>query len=183
VVTEQAHPDGRALRAADAPSVGRQVTVMRNLTQKVAEYYAGARHRAKRRKSAWNALLIPFCFGGWFGIWYGLFRLVWLFHVTIYPEHQLRDFWQAGISFRSYVPSCLMVFSLMPGAIVAGFMLGNILLWLITPVRRIFEAEAHGYPGTSFRDSMRRLFRFGVWLLPIGLVIAFAAAYFLKSLR
>jgi len=76
-----------------------------------------------------------------------------------------------------------MVFSLMPGAIVTGFMLGNILLWLITPVRRIFEAESHGYAGTSFRDSMRGLFRFGVWLLPIGLVIAFAAAYFLKSLR
>jgi len=163
--------------------VRRQATTMRNLIQKGAEYYAAARHRAQRRKSAWNALLIPFCFGGWLVVWYGLFRLVWLFHVAIYPEHQFRDFWQAGISFWSFVPSFLMVFSLMPGAIVVGFMLGNILLWLIAPARRIFEAESRGYAGTSFRDSMRGLFRFGVWLLPIGLVIAFAAAYFLKSLR
>jgi len=123
------------------------------------------------------------CFGGGFGIWYGFFRLVWLFHVTIYPEHQLRDFWQTGITFQSFVPSFLMVFSLMPGALVTSFILCNGLFWLIAPARRIFEAESHGYAGTSFRDSMRRLFRFGVWLLPIGLVIAFAAAYFLKSLR
>jgi len=128
-------------------------------------------------------LLIPFCFGAWLGTWYRLFRLVWLFHVAIYPEHQLQEFWQQGIGFRSFVPSFLMVFALMPGAIVVGFMIGNILLWLIPAVRRIFEAEARGYPGTSFRDSMRGLFRVGVWLLPMGLVVAFGAAYFLKSLR
>jgi hypothetical protein len=37
------------------------------------------------------------------------------------------------------------------------------------------------YPGTSFQDSMRGLFKVGVWVLPIGLVIALAWAYFLKS--
>jgi hypothetical protein len=156
---------------------------MQNLAQKAAAYYAEARQRAKRRKSAWNALLLPFCFGAWLGVWFALFRLVWLFHLTLYPQHQLRDFWQEGISLRSFVPSFLMVFSLMPGAMVVGFMLGNLFFWLIKPVRRIFDAEARGYPGTSFRDSMRRLFKVGVWALPIGLVIALTSACFLRSLR
>jgi hypothetical protein len=156
---------------------------MRNLVRKAAEYYAGARHRAKRRKSAWNALLIPFCFGSSLAIWYGLFRVVWLFHISIYPEHELSDFWQAGITFRSFVPSFFMVFALMPVALIAGSMLGNSLLWLITPIRRILDAEAQGYAGTSFGASMRGLFKFGVWVVPIGLTLAFWAACFLRSLR
>jgi hypothetical protein len=156
---------------------------MRNLTKKAAEYYAGARKRAQRRKSPWNAILILFCFAAWLGIWYALFRLVWLFHIALYPEHRLEDFFQAGISFRSFIPSFLIVFSLMPGAMAAGFMLGNIVFWLIAPMRRIFEDEAHGYTGTGFRDSMRGLFKVCIWALPIGLIISFAAACLLKSLR
>jgi len=156
---------------------------MRNLLQNRGKYYEEARHRAKRRKSAWNVLLLLFGFGAWLAVWYALFRLVWLFHVTVYPAHRLRDFWQEGLGFRSFIPSFLMVFSLMPGAMAAGFLLSNILFWLVTPVRRIFDAEARGYPGTSFRDAMRGLFKICVWGLPIGLVVAFAAAYFLKSLQ
>lgn len=156
---------------------------MRNFARKAAEYYAGARHRAQRRRSAWNALLIPFCLAAWFLVWYALFRAVWLFHVAIYPEHQLREFWQSGISFRSFVPSFLMVFSLMPGAIVLGLMVGNLVFWLIPRARRVFEAEARNYFGTNFRDTMGGLFMISLWVLPIGLVVAFAAACFLKSLR
>ena len=156
---------------------------MRDPTKGAAEYYAGARQRAKRRKSAWNALLIPFCFGSWLAIWFGLFKAVWLFHVYIYPEHQLHDFWKEGITLRSFVPSFLMVFALTPGALISGFMLGNALLWMITPIRRIFEAEAQDYPGTSFRASMRGLFKFWIWIFPLGLAVAFLAAFFLRSLR
>src|SRR6266849_7630251 len=100
---------------------------MRNLARKAAEYYVGARQRAKRRKSPWNVLLIPFCFGAFLGFWYLLFRLVWLFHSALYPSHQLREFWQDGVRLRSFVPSFLMVFALMPGALILGFMFGNAL--------------------------------------------------------
>lgn len=157
--------------------------IMSNFAQKAVEYYTGARQRARRRRSAWNALLIPFCFGSWLAIWCGLFSVVWLFHVSIYPDHQLRDFWHEGISFRSFVLSFLMVFALAPVAMIAGFMLGNSMLWLIAPIRRIFEKEASDYPSTSFRASMRGLFKFGVWVFPIGLAISFLAAYFLSALR
>jgi len=91
---------------------------------------------------------------------------------------ELREFWQGGISLRSLVPSFLMVFSLAPGSVAAGFMLGNLLAWLIPPARHAFEAQARGFPGTSFRASMGGLFKMMVWTLPSGLAIALAAAYF-----
>lgn len=156
---------------------------MLNLVEKSATYYADARHRATRRKSPWNLILIPLCAGSAIAIGYALFRLVWRFHVAFYPDHQLPGFWQKGISFNSFVPSVLMVFALAPGSIALGFMLGNFLAWLILPARRVFDAEARDFPGTSFRDSMGGLFRMALWTVPGGLAIALAAAYFLKSLR
>jgi len=156
---------------------------MPNIVQTAKDYYSRARHRAGRRKSAWNALPIPFGFAAWLGIWYALFRLVWMFHTAIYPEHKFGDFWQEGVSSRSFILSFLMVFSPMPGAIAAGLMLANVLFWLITPARRIFDAEARGYPGTGFRESMLGLFIVAVCALTAGLAVACAAAYFLKSLR
>ena len=60
---------------------------------------------------------------------------------------------------------------------------GNIALWLVPPIRRVFEAEARDHPGTSIGASMRGLLRIGVWVFPIGLATAFFAAYFLDSLR
>jgi hypothetical protein len=48
-----------------------------------------------------------------------------------------------------------MMFSIAPAAMALGFMLGNILIWLIRPARRVLDAEAKGYLGTSFVESMR----------------------------
>jgi hypothetical protein len=144
---------------------------------------AQARRRAARRRSPWNVILIPLCGGSAIAIGYALFRVVWRFHVTLYPDHQLNEFWQRGISFRSFVPSVLMVFSLLPGSLAAGFMAGNLLAWLVPPARHVFDAEARGFPGTSFRESMQTLFKMMMWTLPSGLAVALVAAYFLKSLR
>ena len=156
---------------------------MPNLVDKSAKYYAEATHRAKRRKSPWNLILIPLCGGSAVAIGYALFRIVWRFHVAFYPDHQLHDYWQEGISLRSFVPSLLMVLSLLPGSIATGFMLGNLLAWLVTPARRVFDAEAQGFPGTSVGESMGGLFKMAVWTLPSGLALALAAAYSLKSMR
>jgi hypothetical protein len=156
---------------------------MWNLPNKAVQYYSGARQRAKRRKSLWNAILLPLCGGSVAAIGYGLFRVVWLFHTIFYPDHRLRDFWRDGIGFASFAPSFLMVFALTPGSVVAGFMLGNLLAWLVPPARHAFDVEARGFPDTSFRATMQGLFRITVWTLPTGLAIALVAAYFLKSLR
>jgi len=156
---------------------------MPNLLDKIAAYYADATHRAKRRKSPWNFLLMVLGFCALAAAWYGLFRLVWMFHVAIYPEHRFRDFWNGDISSRSLALSFLMMFSPAPAAMIIGFLFANSVVWLIRPIRRIFDAEARGYEGTSFRDSMRKLLKACAWALPIGMAVALAAAYFLKSLR
>ena len=156
---------------------------MRKFAQKSAAYYPRARHRAQRRKSFWNVLLILLGFAASFAVWYALFRLVWLIHIALYPDHYLADFWQEGISFRSFIPSFFMVFSIAPGAVTVGLILSNPFFWLISPARRTFDAETGDYPGMNFRESMRKLFIAGCWILPIGLITACVAALLLKSLR
>ena len=160
---------------------------MRNLihrtAQKTIEYYAGAQQRAQRRKSAWNLILIPLGGVAVIGVWYTFFRLVWLFHVTIYPDHQLQDFWQKGISFGSFVPSFLMVFAPAPAALIVGFMTGNLFGWLVSPARRAFQAEASDHPNMSFPATMRGLWKVSIWAVIFGLLIALVASAFLKSLR
>jgi hypothetical protein len=138
----------------------------------LADFYVNAKRGAQRRESAWNFLLFSLCFGGWLVCWYVLFQLVWTFHTAIYPEHQLTEFWPRGISAAGFVLSFLMMFSIAPAAMALGFMLGNILIWLIPLARRVLDAEARRYPGTSFAESMRGLFKICLWALPIGFAVA-----------
>jgi hypothetical protein len=154
-----------------------------SLSDRVTNYYREARWRARRRKSAWNILLFLFCFGTFLALSYALFQLVWAFHAALYPGHRFDEFWRRGISTRSFALSLLMMFAPVPGAMTLGFILGNLMAWLITPARRALDTEAKGYPGTSFRDSMLGLARICLWTLPTGLCIAFMAAYSLSSLR
>ncbi len=70
---------------------------MSGFIKKSLAYYAGARERAGRRASRWNALLIPLSLGAWAGIWYFGFKLVWVFHslsMAIIPTIFMNsDFW------------------------------------------------------------------------------------------
>jgi len=158
-------------------------TIMDNFAEKASAYHAKALLRARRRRSPWNVVLLVLGFGTGLAAWYGFFRLVWMFHAAIYPAHRLQDFWQAGIGGRSFVLSFLMTFSLAPAAMIIGFLFANSVFWMIRPARRVFEREARGHEDTSFRDSMRLLLKACAWALPMGIGIAFAAAWFLESLR
>jgi hypothetical protein len=151
--------------------------------QTLTEYFRNARARGRRRRSGWNVLLLPIAFGAWAAIWYGMFRLVWAFHAAVYPAHRLADFWQAGVSARSFVLSFIMVFALTPSAMTLGFMLADALVWLIPAARRSLDAEARGIVRASFRDSISDLGKVCLLTLPLGIVLSLAAAYGLKSLR
>src|SRR5207247_8013714 len=74
-------------------------------------WFVAALGRARRRKSPWNLLLL-LALPLWALIWWGGFRLVWAYHLQLYPAHAgaLSQFWPAGISPRAFVPSFLMVF-------------------------------------------------------------------------
>ncbi|HWD20681.1 MAG TPA: hypothetical protein VHB20_15540 [Verrucomicrobiae bacterium] len=156
---------------------------MSQFIKRAVSYYAGARHRAKRRKSGWNALLIPVSLAVWAGTWYLLFELVWAFHIAHYPGHLLKDFWPPHVSLRSGILSFVMVFSLGPGAGALGFMLTNLVFWTIPPARKAFDSEAKDHPDAGFRETMQTIFKLCLWTLSLGILAAFFAAYFLSSLR
>jgi hypothetical protein len=146
-------------------------------------WYSAARKRARRRKSPWNLLLPLFSIPAIGLLWYGLFSLIWAFHVTLYPEHEFRDFWRHAIPFRVFIPSFLMMFAVTPAAVAAGLMTGNLLVWLIPPARRVLNAESEGHPGASFSEATKTLAKFTMWALGIGLIIACIAAACLPSLH
>jgi len=156
---------------------------MRRLVERAALYYISARHRAARRKSPWNVFVLVLGFATGLGLWSVFFRVVWAVHVVLYPSHSFRDFWPRGISFSSFVPSFLLLFAPFFGAMTLGFAFGNCIAWLIKPARRVFDAEAVGYPGTGFREATTQLLKVAGWATPAGLMIAFTAAYALESLR
>ena len=155
----------------------------KSLVERANAFLERARFRAQRRRSPWNLILIPLTFGGWLGTWYLVFRLVWTYHVWLYPDHQFRNFWHKGISFPSFALSFLMLFALLPGAMSLGFVFGNLVAWLAKPARKTFEAESVGYPGTTFRESNAGLLRMAMWTFPAGVALSLLAASFLKSLR
>jgi len=156
---------------------------MQNPIKRMLKYYGEARQRAGRRRSPWNAFLLLLSMATWFGTVYMLFRLVWLFHTTLYPEHQLSDFGRAGSSFHNGGLSLLMIVSLVPGSGATAFIIVNSLFWLFPWPRKVFEDEAKNHPGTDFRNAIRKLFKMWIWTFPTGLAISLLAAYLLKSLR
>lgn len=127
-------------------------------------------------------MLFLLAFGSWFAAWFPLFRLVWTFHVWIYPTHQFHDFWGRNISFVSFVLSFLMLFALVPSALLLGFLFANCVLRIVPPARRAFQKESEGFPEDGLRESNLGLLKFGKWAFPLGLV-SFLAASLLKTLR
>ena len=97
--------------------------------KKIDEFYTEARQRAKRRKSPWNLILIPLVIGGIGSVWYGLFQLMWKIHINIYPEHigRFNEFWQKGISGRSFISSFLLMMPLFFASIPLGMILTNLI--------------------------------------------------------
>lgn len=153
------------------------------LTENEETWFERAHRREQRRKSPWNFLLFLLSFGNFFLVWYTCFRLVWAVHTSVYPDHEFRDFWPKGISFLSFVPSFLMLFAPSLGSLGLGFILANLMMWLIPPARRAFEEESIDYPGTSFAEAMRGLVKVTGWLMGVGLSVALIAALCLTTLK
>lgn len=146
-------------------------------------WFVAALQRAQRRKSPWNLLLllaVPL----WALLWWGAFRLVWAYHVHLYPAHAgaLRQFWPAGASAHAFVASFLMVFGPMMPAVVLALLVTNALLWFVPPVRRTLEAEAESVPGTGFRASQRKLLLATIVALAVGGFLGMQGAAMLTSL-
>lgn len=123
---------------------------------------AGARAAARKHLPGWLLLLMPIlgfiCMFGSAGLvaWAGL-RL----RNTLYPGAPIAD-----------GPGPLLVlFGSLIGAAAPGLMIGNAILWLFPPIRNIFERNATGVPGASFRAALCGLVRLSRYTVPAGTLI------------
>ncbi len=151
---------------------------------KIKKYIQEAQERARRRKSAWNLILIPFVFIGAAFVYIIQFKALWLIHIIIYPSHSghLSEFWREGLSFSVFISSFFLAMPILISSIVLGMIIANLLAWCIIPIRRIFDREAQGVKGTSFREAMGALSKIAAYLLPICFVLGLIGAATLKSL-
>lgn len=60
-------------------------------------------------------------------------------------------------------------------ALGPGFVLANLLLVSVVPLRRVLDRNAQGVPGASFAEGTRSLLRFSAVSVPIGLACCAAA--------
>jgi len=149
------------------------------------KYIQEAHERARRRKSAWNLILIPLLIIGGVFVYILQFKILWSIHVMIYPNHagHLSEFWGGGLLFSVFISSFLLAMPIMISSIVLGMIIANLLAWCIIPIRRIFDKEAQGIKGTSFLESMEALGKIAAYLVPICFVLGLIGAATLKSLK
>ena len=160
---------------------------LRDISKEVLteEYFDRARQRARRRRSRWNLVLVPFAVCGVAVTGYVLFQIMWHVHTSIYPAHtgKLAEFWRRGIELRAFVSSFLLAVPLFIAALPLGMIIANLAAWCIPPARKIFETEAQGVKWASFRDSMSGLAKIALIVVPICLLLSFIGAATLKTLR
>jgi hypothetical protein len=90
-------------------------------------------------------------------------------HAVFYPSQNLRTSSNAVGAIFAVVSPFLAV-------IPVAMIVGNCLVWLVSPVRRILDREAEPHPRTRFPESQRGLFRFAKYMVPIGLGVGVIGA-------
>ncbi len=131
-------------------------------------YLAEAQKRAQRRRSAWNLLLIP-------AVLLPLGLLVSGLVLVLQFLHQARYSAQALASASGFGPIFTTIGALL-AAIPLSLLIGNRLVWLIIPTRRVLEHEARAVPKTDFVSAQRQLIRFGRIAVPVSLGLAVLGA-------
>jgi len=127
-------------------------------------YLEEAQARARRRRSAWNLLLIPAVLLPLGILAWGLIQVLQRLHQARYPTQDLT-------SASGFGPIATTVGALL-AAIPLALLIGNGVVWLIGPIRRVLEHEASAVRGTSFIDAQRQLIRFAMIVVPVLLGIA-----------
>ena len=127
-----------------------------------------AQARAQRRRSRWNALLIPAILvpGGVF-MW-GFMQVLQSLHQLRYPAQHLTN--------ASGVGPVLTALGAFIASIPLAMLIGNYLVWFVGPARRTLEHEARGVPGTDFMSARRQLTRVALIVVPVALALGVAGA-------
>ena len=127
---------------------------------------------AKRpRKSPVHLFLLPVAFGIMGASCYGLVTVACAIAALL--REDVHGFSSYGESAKSFI-----VLPLMLASIPIGFLVSNVLVWSILPLRRFFDREALSRPDGSFSASRRGLLTFSRYWIPPFLAIGFGAAFF-----
>jgi|GEM_PF-1346560 len=140
---------------------------------RIDKYFEEVRVRARRRKSLWHLILLPFVFAGIAGVYFLLLK-----GLNFVQDLQVpKDVILAG---NTRVGNIFKYCFLMPAAVPWGLILANVIAFAVRPARETFEKEAQGHKGTSFKEANRDLFKGGLvlTLLMLPLSVAGALNYF-----
>jgi hypothetical protein len=132
-------------------------------------YIENAKFRAKRRKSAWNLLLLPTIIIPLCAIWIGSYKALDLLHATIHPG---QNFQTTGQGIGAILAAVAPFFGALPLAMI----IGNFVVWLIPPARRMLDEEAKPIPSTSFINSQKQLLKLAYIIVPVSLVLSIIGA-------
>lgn len=91
-----------------------------------------------------------------------------LLHLKLYPgQHLLKS---QGLG------AVLTAISPFFGALSLAMTIGNFLVWLIPPVRRILDEEARLFPSTRYRNGQKQLFKIALVFVPLSFMFSVIGA-------
>ncbi|MBJ6802809.1 hypothetical protein [Geomonas propionica] len=133
------------------------------------DYIEKARFRAKRRKSAWNLLLLPAIITSLCALWVGSYKVLNTLHSTVHPG---QNFGITGKGLGAVLAAVTPFFGALPVAMI----IGNFLVWLIPPARKALDEEAKPFPSTSFINAQKQLLKLAYVLVPVSLALGILGA-------
>lgn len=134
-------------------------------------YITVTRERAarRRRRSAWNLLLIPSYVIPWFLLVFASVTALGNLYAVRHP----------GIQFR-VLPDTIGAIFMGVGSLFAWFgpsmIIANLLVSAVPAARRALDREAAGVPGSDRAAANRGLLKVSLLLTPVGAVIALLGA-------
>ena len=144
---------------------------MVKLSERVRNFPRGFQERqaARDRLPSW-AKLAQFLI--WLPSWL-LLAFVWfVFFVSIqhlfHPQAPEKE-----LSFGTGI----IAFSALFGTMPIGFVLTNLVLWRVPPLRRVNELSGKGVPGMSFKDATGDLISIAKILMPVCALAGFVGAW------
>ena len=126
-------------------------------------------NRAKRRKSKWNLLLIPFnvFFVSIFSYWYYKLILI-IMNISLISRDDI-----VYIYYPNTIWNIVLILIILISSLVLSFIVSNFILWIIKPIRDIFEEESKLNKWTDYKSTQKKLLK----ILPIILLIWFPIIY------
>jgi hypothetical protein len=163
-------PDGRRPIPSPGEYVAWGLSRILGLTsaRNRSEFLEFVRPRVRRRRSAWNLLLLPACFGSWAVLGYATARGLG----TIYSMAHAAP---SSSLLPDDVGGLLVALGSLVGSFAPSMIVANCLLWLVPAARRTFEEE-EPFPDLTFRAANQGFLRMTTLMTPIGVGIGIIGA-------